>query len=109
MRDGIYRMQYQTSTLNAIAVIVLNDGVLSGCDRFHFMFGDYCQRGNRLNGTINFERHTGKPGPGIPEQFKIVFDGVGSDAFGQLDVDCPDIPQIRGHASFTWLAGFTAG
>jgi len=107
MRDGIYHMQYETATLNATAVIVLNDGVLSGCDRFHFMFGDYCQHGSALNGTVTFKRHTERPGTDIPEHFKLVFSGVGSDAFGQFDVHCPDIPQIRGHASFTWLAGFT--
>ena len=107
MRDGIYRMRYQTTTLCTSAVIVLNDGVISGCDRFHFMFGDYRQCGNTLNGTATFKRHTGSPSDGIPEQFKLVFDGVGSENFGQFDVRCPEIPQIRGCACFFWLAGFT--
>lgn len=107
MRDGIYRMQYQTATLSATGVIVLNDGVVSGCDRFHFMFGDYRQRGNTLNGTVIFKRHTEHPGHDIPEHFKLVFNGVCSDDFGQFDIHCPDISQIRGHASFTWLAGST--
>jgi len=105
MRNGIYRMRYQTTTLCTTAVVVLSDGILSGCDRFHFMFGDYHHHGNTLTGTVTFKRHTEHPGHDIPDQFKLVFDGIASDNFGQLDVHCPDVPQICGCACFTWMAG----
>jgi hypothetical protein len=106
MRDGIYRLKYETTTLNGSGVIELHDGVLSGCDRFYFMQGEYRENGNALNGIVTFKRHTEHASQGIPEQFKIVFDGICSDEFGQFDIRCPDIPQIRGQASFNWLASF---
>lgn len=108
MRDGIYRLRYQTTTLCTTAAVVLNDGEISGCDRFHFMFGSYRKRGNVLTGTVTFKRHTTRAElpADVPEQFALVFEGVCSDTFGQFDVECPDIPQIRGCACFTWLTGF---
>jgi hypothetical protein len=109
MRDGIYRVQYETATLCATGVIVLNNGELNGCDRFHFMFGDYRQRGNNLTGRVTFKCHTVRTGrpAAIPEQFELICKGVGSDSFGQFNFRCPGTPQIRGRASFTWLADFT--
>jgi hypothetical protein len=108
MRNGIYRVQYDAATLSATGAIVLNNGELNGCDRFHFMFGDYHQHGNRLSGSVTFKRHTVRAGlpAGIPEQFALIFEGVCSDNFGQFHFHCPDIPQIRGDARFIWLAGF---
>jgi hypothetical protein len=107
MRDGIYRLKYETTTLNTTGVVMLNDGVFNGCDRYYFMHGVYHERGNELTGSVTLKRHTEHPGQGIAEQFKLFFDGVGSDDFGQFDIRCPDIPQIRGHASFVRLLGFT--
>lgn len=106
MREGFYRLQYETATLNSTGVVTLQDGVITGCDRFYFMFGKYRQNNNRLEGTVTFKRHTERPGQSnaIPKQFDIRFEGVCSEDYGQFEVSCPAVPLIKGRARFTWLS-----
>jgi hypothetical protein len=105
MRTGLYRLDYQTATLIATGVIVLENGSIHGCDKFYFMSGTYRQEGDRLNGTVTFTRHTENPSAcrSIPEQFELRFEGLCRDNFGQFDVHCHDVPEIRGGATFNWL------
>jgi hypothetical protein len=110
MQNGFYRLQYKSDTLTTIGVIVLDNGILSGCDRFYFMRGKYQTGGNRISGTVTFRRHTKRSGmlAIIPALFELVFNGVGSDKFGQIDGYCSAIPLIRGNATFTWLGALNA-
>lgn len=105
MDNGLYRLHYTTGTLSTNGVIVLEDGTVSGCDRYYFMTGNYRCQENRFDGTATFKRHTERPGPlrMLPLHFDLVFKGVSSDKFGQFDVHCPDIPAIRGTATFFWI------
>lgn len=107
MRTGLYRLDYETTTLSATGVIVLDNGSIHGCDRFHFMSGTYCQNGDRLSGTVTFTRHAENPraSRAFPEQFELRFEGLCRDSFGQFDVHSSDVPDIRGSATFNWLGG----
>lgn len=110
MQDGIYRLQYTTATLSQTGLLVLEQGELAACDRYYFMCGRYRQNGNRIDGSVTFTRHTERADQpdGIPQQFELVFTGIGSDNFGQFDVHCPAIPIIKGQATFTWLSELNA-
>jgi hypothetical protein len=110
MKDGLYRLRYQTATLNATGVVVLEAGQISGCDRYYFMVGSYHHDGSRITGKVGFSRHSSRHGllSIIPKTFDLVFDGVASDNFGQFNVHCPALPLIRGSAKFTWLAELNA-
>lgn len=108
MRDGIYRLHYDTQTLKSTAMVVVNQGVVSGADRYYFMSGICRTKGSRIEGEVSFKRHSERPGP-IPESFDLVFDGISGDNFGEFEVHCPAIPIIKGRARFTWLGGSDNG
>lgn len=106
MRNGIYRLHYETTTLCASAAVMLQNDKVSGCDRYYFIFGRYQRRGNQLKGSATFKRHTVHPNLPhglIPEQFEVLFDGICGDDFGQFALRSREVPIVSGRASFTWL------
>lgn len=106
MRDGIYRVHYETTILSTTATVVLHNNAISGCDRYYFIFGQCLRSGNELTGTATFRRHTDHPDlPAglIPETFEVRFQGICGDDFGEFDIECPDVPAITGRGRFTWL------
>lgn len=105
MRDGIFRLQYQTPNLSATAALVISGGALSGADRHFFMVGRCQYRGNRFRGTLRFTRHTARPGSEqLPETFDVVIDGIGGEDSAQLDLRCPEIAAFKGKGTLRWLA-----
>lgn len=110
MKHGIYRLAYESATLNGGGVIVLQDGSLNGCDRYYFIIGHYRRDGNTLKGGATFRQRVERPGArqaGIPPEFTVSFQGLCSDKYGQFEVFSPDVPVIRGKATFTWLCEIT--
>ena len=107
MQNGLYRLKYESTTLNSTGVVTFEDGALTGCDRYYFIIGTYKRQGNNLRGVVEFRRRVERPGSreaGIPDAFRVVFDGLTSDKFGQVEVSSPDLPFIKGHATFLWLS-----
>lgn len=110
MREGFYRIQYETKTFRGFGVVTVHGAIFSGCDRYYFMYGTIAKKANRLNCRVTYSRHTRRPNldPWVPEKFVLIFEGVGGDNFGQCEFACPDIPQIRGVATLTWLGSYMA-
>ena len=108
MREGFYRLRYETGGFRNEGVITLHAGVWTGCDRFYFMHGRYEKDDNQLNGFFAFKRHTSRPNqnPAVPEEFAVRLWGICGSNFGQCDFQCPDIPALKGHATFSWLGGY---
>lgn len=110
MQNGIYRLAYETATLNGGGVLALQDGSLNGCDRYYFIIGYYSREGNTLKGGATFKRRVERPGAseaGIPAAFTVSFEGLCSDKYGQFEIHSRDVPVIRGKATFTYLCEIT--
>ncbi|GAA0531840.1 hypothetical protein FHS83_002724 [Rhizomicrobium palustre] len=108
MRDGFYRLQYETGAVTGSGVMAFHEGVLSGCSPYYFMHGTFKKKGNSLEGIIEFERHTERPNqdPSVPREFTIRISGLCGANYGQFVFSSPDGPHLKGSAKFTWLGAY---
>lgn len=108
MRDGFYRIQYETETFRSFGVVTLYDGIFSGCDRYYFMYGVFRRVENSLECAVTYSRHTTRADqdPWVPEEFVLNFEGVGGENFAQCTFVCRKIQKIHGVATLTWLGTY---
>lgn len=108
MRDGFYRLHYESTLHTGGGVVTFQDGVLSGCSPYYFMHGTYKKKGNSIEGVIEFERHTARPDQDltVPREFTIRIAGLCGANYGQVAFTSPDAPQLKGNAKFTWLSEY---
>lgn len=106
MRDGIYRIRFETPTRKATGIITLCGGRFSGTDRTHFITGHYSVSGNKLSGEITYRRHSQRPGyeHGIGlDEFHVRLNGICSETLAQFESYITERPEMRGQATFTRL------
>jgi hypothetical protein len=106
MRNGVYRVRFETPSQKGSGVIILNDGHFSGGDKTHFFSGNYTEANNRFSGVIRFKRH------GEAADFKQVVerdvfhvhvDGICSETYAQVDAWVPEVAGERGHVTCMWM------
>lgn len=62
MRDGLYKVKFQTPMGEGAGVVYTTGGKLWGGDGGLFYVGSYTETGNKLTATVNTNRHTQWPG-----------------------------------------------
>ena len=109
MREGIYIVSLQAGAIKGLIIGSLCNGVMTGCDRTHFVTGRYKQNGNRLSGSFAFRRHTKRPDLteiANLDNFEVQFTGIGGDGFGEIHSAVPGNPSQNVKATFRWLCAF---
>lgn len=106
MRNGVYRVRFETPRQRGSGVIILNDGHFSGGDKTHYFSGSYSEANNRISGAIRFKRHAEAAGfKQVVErdEFSVQIDGICSDSYAQVDAWVPDMAGERGRVTYMWL------
>ena len=107
MRNGVYRVRFETPSQKGSGVIILNDGHFSGGDKTHYFSGHYSETDNRFQGAIRFKRHgeaCGFKQVVDRDEFLVHIDGICSDTYAQVDAWVPDMPGERGRVTHMWLS-----
>lgn len=98
MRDGLFKVSFQTERGVGAGVLVLDGGRLRGGDGATYFTGAYQIDGPRFTARVTVRRHS--PGPGLRllfglETFTLDLAGdiVGDEAL--MRGTCEDAPEIR--------------
>ena len=62
MREGIYKVQFQTQLGAGAGVVVARDGKMWGGDSGIFYVGTYSDDGGNITASVAIDRHTVHPG-----------------------------------------------
>lgn len=106
MKNGVYRVRFETPTQKGSGVVILNDGHFSGGDKTHYFSGHYSDANNRLTGVVRFTRHAQAADfkqVVEKDQFHVHVDGICSDTYAQVEAWVPEAAGERGHATYMWL------
>ena len=95
MRDGLYRVQFQTPMGRAAGVVVFADGTVRGGDSVMYYTGHFAENGGKVSGEIVARRHT----PGAQSVFKldpVTIAFTGSAEGGNIEIagnarEAPDV------------------
>jgi hypothetical protein len=107
MRNGLYRVHFQTPLGMGAGVVHAVDGRMWGGDAGLYYVGTYTTDGDRLNATVATERHTNHPG--VVSVFGV--DKVTINLDGQIAGDSvnakgssPQAPGVGFSASLTRIS-----
>ena len=84
-REGIYRAEFNTLTMEGIGLVVLRDGRVYGGDTLIYYVGTYSVSGNRVTARVKAFPYKGMPIEGVEPVF-----GRGKNALdmeGEIDGD----------------------
>ena len=62
MREGLYRVQFQTQLGAGAGIVYARDGKLWGGDAGIFYVGTYQEDGDKFTAKVSIDRHTQHPG-----------------------------------------------
>ena len=107
MRDGLYKISFQTQMGTGSGVIVLNAGRVTGGDNAAYYVGTYFMTGDRFTVDVEVHHHTSAPGLRLlfaAESFRLKLegDGVGDEAI--MSGSSPDAPDVQFSAVLQRLA-----
>jgi hypothetical protein len=106
MRDGIYKVFFESAGHKGFNIVAASDGIISGCDQTHFTTGHYRIDGSRLTADLHMSRHTKRDDfieIADQDEIDIEMDGICSLGFGQFDARVIGRPEIDVTATFQWL------
>jgi hypothetical protein len=107
MRDGLYKVHFQTPRGAGDGVIVLKDGQLRGGDSLIYYVGTYTQNGDRFSADVKTDAHSNNPNMqsvfGM-NRVRINITGTTKGDSAQMTGTSPDAPGVNFQASLTRLA-----
>lgn len=62
MRNGLYKVMFQTPLGQGAGVVILRDGELRGGDSLMYYTGTYDETGNQFTATVKTDQHSSVPG-----------------------------------------------
>lgn len=108
MRNGLYKVDFQTPIGRGSGVIALQDGRVLGGDSSMYYVGTYTQEGNRFQAQVAIDGHTNVPGMastlGITKG-QLNLSGSLSGDTATLSGSSPQAPGIAFSAALSLLAG----
>lgn len=107
MRDGLYKVAFQTQLGSGAGVIHLIGGRVWGGDAGLYYVGTFTQDGDRFTATVRTDKHTADPTIqsvfGI-DRANIMLSGNTSGDSGQLTGTAAEAPGVTFRATLTRLA-----
>lgn len=68
-REGIYRAEFNTPTMEGIGLVVMRDGRVYGGDTLIYYVGTYSISGNSITARVKAYPYKGTPGEGVESVF----------------------------------------
>jgi hypothetical protein len=107
MRDGLYKVQFQTPLGWGAGVVYAAGGKMWGGDGALYYVGTYNQEGGNVTGQVTTNRHT--QNPGIPsvfgrDQVRITLTGVSSGDTAKLNGKAAEVPNVAFTAELTRIS-----
>ncbi len=106
MRDGIYKVLFESHGRKGFNIVAASDGVITGCDQTHFTTGTYEIDGNRLKANLHMTRHSKRADfieIADQDEIDIKMSGICSLGFGQFDARVAGRSDIDVTATFQWV------
>lgn len=104
MRDGLYKVAFQTPLGAGAGVVVLQDGKLRGGDSSMYYVGSYSETGSQFSAEVASSRHTqGLPSVFGKDNVRISLKGTSQSDSAQMTGTSPDAPGVRLQATLTRL------
>lgn len=112
MREGLYKIAFETEKASKTGVVFMQDGQVWGGDSGLAFFGSYTLTGKHLTATVHTSRHT----EGVPSAFgldvvQVEITGEAGDESAELQGRSPQAPDLSFRARLILLksAGKRAG
>lgn len=104
MREGLYKIAFETEKASKTGVVFLQDGRLWGGDGGLAFFGTYTLAGKHLTATVHTSRHT----DGVPSAFgldvvQVEITGEAGDEYAELQGRSPQAPELSFRARLILL------
>lgn len=107
MRNGIYRVKYDSERGAGSGVCIFNSGRISGGDKTHYFAGRCSQSGTRFTAEVEARRHyrDAEP-PTVPDLdvLHYVIEGVCDTDFVQATAQVSELPGHTVHLTYRWMA-----
>jgi hypothetical protein len=107
MREGLYKVEFETPRRKAVGVLYARDGKLHGGSSAFTYVGSYTENGYSVQGVISSKRHT--PDAGLPAVFgfddvNIAFEGTAKNGLVICEGTAEEAPSLKFKALLTRLA-----
>ena len=106
VRDGLYKVSFETPLGTGDGVVVLEGGKLLGGDSMMYYVGTYSQDGNKFSAEIATNRHSHSQGmqPVFgQDRVNITLQGVTQGDSAQMTGTAAETPGVSFQASLTRL------
>ena len=106
MKNGLYRVKFETPMGSGAGVIVLNDGRASGGDSIMYYTGTYEQEGDKFKARILSNVHSSAVGMSSvfgKDRVQILLEGNASGTGGTMKGHSPDAPGVNFSATLSWI------
>lgn len=107
MRDGLYKVAFQTQLGAGAGVVVLQGGKLRGGDSRLYYTGSYTETGDQLTAQVVTELHTNAPGSGSVfgrDHANISLRGTTKGDSAQVTGTAAEAPGVSFQAVLTRIA-----
>ena len=107
MRDGLYKVHFQTPLGWGAGVVYAAGGKLWGGDVALFYTGTYSQDGNTVTAEVRTNRHTQSAGYQSVfgrDQVKITLNGISSADTVKLNGKAAEVPNVAFTAELTRIS-----
>lgn len=107
MRDGLYKVQFQTPLGWGAGVVFAQGGKLWGGDAGLFYVGTYSQDGDKVTASVKTNRHTQNPGITSVfgrDQVTISLSGTSNGDAAKFNGKAPEAPNVAFTAELTRIS-----
>jgi hypothetical protein len=106
MRDGIYKVLFESHGRTGFNIVAASNGVIAGCGYTHFTTGTYKIDDNQFKARLHLTRHS-KRDDCIEivnqDEIDIKMSGICSLGFGEFDARVVGRSDIDIIATFQWV------
>ena len=99
MKNGTYKVEFQTPRGAGGGVIVLLDGIVRGGDSAMYYLGNYQLTGTQFTATVHIGRHSGTqqtfPSVFGVDRISINATGTAGDDSARLTATSPAVPGVQ--------------
>lgn len=106
MKNGLYKVHFQTPLGQGTGVVVVNNGRLSGGDSLMYYSGTYEESGNKFNANVLSAKHSTIPGMQSvfgKDRVNIKLSGSSTESSAVCKGSSPDAPGISFSAELSRL------
>jgi hypothetical protein len=108
MKNGLYRIQFQTPLGIGAGVLTLIDGTIRGGDSALYYVGSYQLNGNSFTATVHTGRHSGNqqsmPSVFGKDSITVNAQGTNTDDSASVTATSPQAPGVSMNATLSRIA-----